>query len=97
MRSIGLFLAAAVSELAVAQVPNPSRRVHPGIADTVLDPWLLPLHGPGPLFQYRESPTANKWNHGEGFAPNDQDDVDFGGWWHHDDGTGVEISDINLT
>ena len=85
---IALFV--ALSERAVAQVPNPQRHVHPSIADPA--PAAV-LHGPGPMLQYPDG----KWNHGEGFAAVGSPDVDSGGWHFGDDGTNVTSADIHLT
>lgn len=70
-----------------AQVPNPNRAVHPGIADPATG---LTLRA-SPLFAV----PNGKWDHGEGFQPNDQNDEDFGGWFANDDGSGLEIDDVH--
>ncbi len=71
-----------------AQVPNPNRAVHPAIANPA--PGLV-LRA-APLFAVADG----MWNHGEGFAPNDQLDRDFAGWFHNDDGTGLTIEDVHV-
>lgn len=72
-----------------AQVPNPGRHVHPTIAAPL--PGAI-LHGTGPKLQY----VDGAWNHGEGFVANGPD-ADSGGWFGHDDGTGVTSDDIHLS
>ncbi|MCR9248723.1 MAG: hypothetical protein NXI31_27150 [bacterium] len=72
-----------------AQVPNPNRTVHPGIAPPAPGAFR---QGPAPKFQYADG----IWNHGEGFsgvtsAP------DAGGWFGHEDGTDLTGADIHLS
>ena len=45
-----------------------------------------------PLFAVHDA----KWNHGEGFAPNDMLSEDFGGWFHEDDGSGLVNGDVHV-
>ncbi len=72
----------------LAQVPNPLRKVHPGIANPA--PGLV-LRA-APLFAVPDG----KWNHGEGFAPPGQPDADYGGWFGSDDGTWLTIQDVHV-
>ncbi|MCA8978114.1 MAG: hypothetical protein KDC98_25530 [Planctomycetes bacterium] len=71
-------------------MPNPTRSVHPGIADPVPG---AALHGTAPKLQYADG----LWNNGEGFelAPVTPD-ADTGGWFDHDAGLGLTAADINL-
>ena len=92
--SLSLSLSLSVTSRLVAQVPNPSRSVHPSIAQ--IEPGTV-LHGAAPKLAYRE-PVAHAiaWNHGEGFAPGGHPDADYGGWFSHDDGTSLTSADVNL-
>ena len=63
------------------------RSVHPGIADP-LTPGAASLNGTAPLFQYDDM----IWNNGEGFVGATPEDS--GGWFEHDDGTGVTAADV---
>ncbi|MCU0867667.1 MAG: hypothetical protein MUC36_28115 [Planctomycetes bacterium] len=92
MRSLFLLLAAAIPSVnASAQVPNPSRTPHPGIAPPSAA--LLPtLAGKAaPLFAVPDG----KWNHGEGFVAGPGGDADRGGWHGPDDGSGLMAVDIH--
>ena len=89
--SRGLFALCSAVTLALpalAQVPNPARRVHASIAPPVPGAFLF---GPGPLLQYPDG----VWNHGEGFAGPGQPDADHGGWLGPDDGLDVTSADVH--
>jgi len=66
--------------------PVGTRSVHPAIAPPAAG---AVRNGTGPYFQYPDS----VWNHGEGFPTPRTSDR--GGWFDHDDGTGVTIDDVH--
>jgi hypothetical protein len=89
------FVAAAAAQIPAPILPVNQRIVHPSIAPPPAGMTYaqINVNGTGPLFQYPDQ----EWNHGEGLAPYDQNDEDFGGWHNNDDGEGVELGDVHVT
>ncbi|MFN3241610.1 MAG: hypothetical protein ACE37K_08880 [Planctomycetota bacterium] len=69
----------------VPVVPVGTRYVHPAVAPPA--PGAI-RNGTSPLFQYPDG----EWNHGEGLIGAA---IDSGGWFGHDDGTGVTSGDVH--
>ena len=68
---------------------SPTAGVHPAIAEPLPG---ASRHGTAPRLQYLDG----LWNHAEGFQITGSD-ADSGGWFAHDDGTGLQPGDIHLT
>lgn len=91
--SVAVAIGAALSSVQAQRAPVErlppagSRYVHPSIAPQTQDG--ATLNGSAPLFAYADG----RWNHGEGFSVGA--DADTGGWFGHDDGTGVTAADVH--